>query len=270
MTKGAVEMSVNTDLAGKRALVTGATRGIGKQVARTLARRGAHVTCVARTEQALVETVAMIEADGGAAELRVADLSDRAAVIGLAQAAGPIDVLVNNAGTGDKYVPITEPDDGHWQQVFEVDFFAPMVLTRELGSGMAARGGGSIINISSVAGQWAQPLMGAYNCAKAALESLTRVTALELGGAGVRANTVAPGVILTELSVGFLQGPALQFFESQTPLGRLGTVTDVAEVVAFLASDSSAYLSGQTIALDGGTLAGNKPLAAALAALQPA
>jgi NAD(P)-dependent dehydrogenase (short-subunit alcohol dehydrogenase family) len=256
------------DLSGKTALVTGATRGIGKQVAATLARRGAHVICTARSEEALTETVSAIKASGGSGTACVADLSDEAAVRGLALRAGAVDVLVNNAGTGDKYVPITVADDAHWRQVFDVDFFAPMILTRELGRGMAERGGGSIVNISSIAGQWAQPLMGAYDCAKAALESLTRITALELGEAGVRANTVAPGVVLTELSIAFLQGPALQFFESQTPLGRLGTVDDVAEVVAFLASDAAAYISGQTIAVDGGTLAGNRPLAAALKALQ--
>jgi NAD(P)-dependent dehydrogenase (short-subunit alcohol dehydrogenase family) len=256
------------DLTGKRALVTGASRGIGKQIARTLARCGAHIACVARSEHALADLVAVIHEAGGSAEAICADLSNRHAVLDLATQAGAIDVLVNNAGTGDKFVPLTVADDEHWQLTFEVDFFAPMLLTRELGREMASRGGGSIVNVSSVAGQWAQPLMGAYNCAKAALESLTRTAALELGEAGVRANAVSPGVILTELSQDFLQGPALEFFESQTAMGRLGTVDDVAGVVAFLASDASAYLTGQTIVLDGGTRAGNKPLAAALAAMQ--
>jgi NAD(P)-dependent dehydrogenase (short-subunit alcohol dehydrogenase family) len=254
-------MTPAIDLTGKRALVTGASRGIGKQIARTLADCGAHVLCVARGEHGLADIVAAIHEAGGSAEAISADLSDRQAVLELAAQAGAIDVLVNNAGTGDKFVPLTVADDEHWQQTFEVDFFAPMLLTR---------GGGSIINVSSVAGQWAQPLMGAYNCAKAALESLTRTAALELGEAGVRANAVSPGVILTELSQDFLQGPALEFFESQTAIGRLGTVEDVAGVVAFLASDLSAYLTGQTIVLDGGTRAGNKPLAAALAAMQSA
>jgi NAD(P)-dependent dehydrogenase (short-subunit alcohol dehydrogenase family) len=261
-------MTASHDLNGKRALVTGATRGIGRKIASALAEGGAHVICTARGADALADTVAEITAAGGSAQSIAADLSDREAVIALAAQAGAVDVLVNNAGTGDKFVPLTMPDDEHWQHTFAVDFFAPMLLTRELGREMAARGGGSIINVSSMAGQWAQPLMGAYNCAKAALEALTRTTALELGEFGVRANTVAPGVILTELSQEFLQGPALQFFESQTPLGRLGTVDDVAQVVVFLACDASAYLTGATIVLDGGTLAGNRPLAAALAAMQ--
>ena len=262
-------MSSANDLTDKRALVTGATRGIGRAIATTLADAGAHVMCTARGADALADTVKAIRACGGTAQALTADLADRHAVLALAADAGPVDILVNNAGTGDKFVPLTTPDDEHWQHTFEVDFFAPMLLTRELGRGMAERGGGSIVNISSLAGRFAQPLMGAYNCAKAALESLTRTTALELGQFGVRANTVAPGVILTELSEEFLQGPALQFFESQTSLGRLGTVDEVARVVAFLASDASAYLTGHTIALDGGMLAGTRPLATALAGLQP-
>jgi len=166
----------------------------------------AYVACAARGEHALADVVAAIHEAGGSAEAICADLSNRRAVLDLAAQAGAIDVLVNNAGTGDKFVPLTVTDDEHWRQTFEVDFFAPMLLTRELGREMASRGGGSIVNVSSVAGQWAQPLMGAYNCAKAALESLTRTAAVELGEAGVRANAVSPGVILTELSQDFLQG----------------------------------------------------------------
>jgi len=254
-------------LQNRTALVTGASRGIGARIATTLAGRGAHVLCAGRDTEALAQVVDAIHHAGGNAKTLTADLSDRAAVAELAAKAGAVDVLVNNAGTGDKYVPITVADDDHWTNTFDVNFFAPMVLTREIGRGMAERGRGSIINISSIAGQWAMPLMGAYSCAKAALESLTRMTALELGASGVRCNTIAPGVIITELSASFLTGPVLQFFESQTPLGRLGSVDDVANVASFLASDASSYLNGQTITLDGGTLAGNTPLGAALAAL---
>jgi NAD(P)-dependent dehydrogenase (short-subunit alcohol dehydrogenase family) len=254
-------------LENKTALVTGASRGIGACIATTLAGRGAHVLCAGRDNEALGRVVDAIHHAGGTAQPLTADLSNRAAVVELAAAAGAVDVLVNNAGTGDKYVPLTVADDDHWTSTFDVDFFAPMVLTREIGRGMAERGRGSIINISSIAGQWAMPLMGAYSCAKAALESLTRMAALELGACGVRCNSIAPGVIITELSASFLTGPVLEFFESQTPLGRLGNVDEVANVASFLASDASSYLNGQTITLDGGTLAGNTPLGAALAAL---
>jgi NAD(P)-dependent dehydrogenase (short-subunit alcohol dehydrogenase family) len=256
------------DLLNRTALVTGASRGIGARIARTLAGRRAHVLCAGRDTEALDRVVDAIHQAGGAAKSLTADLSNRAAVVELAEEAGAVDILVNNAGTGDKYIPITVADDAHWTTTFDVNFFAPLILTREIGRGMAERGRGSIVNISSIAGQWAMPLMGAYTCAKAALESLTRMTALELGARGVRCNTIAPGVILTELSASFLTGPVLDFFQSQTPLGRLGTVDEVANVALFLASDASSYLNGQTITLDGGTLAGNNPLSAALAALE--
>jgi NAD(P)-dependent dehydrogenase (short-subunit alcohol dehydrogenase family) len=226
------------------------------------------VLCAGRDTEALDRVVDAIHQAGGTAKSLTADLSNRAAVVELAEEAGAVDILVNNAGTGDKYIPITVADDAHWTTTFDVNFFAPLILTREIGRGMAERGRGSIVNISSIAGQWAMPLMGAYTCAKAALESLTRMTALELGARGVRCNTIAPGVILTELSASFLTGPVLDFFQSQTPLGRLGTVDEVANVALFLASDASSYLNGQTITLDGGTLAGNNPLSAALAALE--
>jgi NAD(P)-dependent dehydrogenase (short-subunit alcohol dehydrogenase family) len=256
------------DLLNRTALVTGASRGIGARIARTLAGRHAHVLCAGRDTEALDRVVDAIHQAGGTAKSLTADLSNRAAVVELAEEAGAVDILVNNAGTGDKYIPITVADDAHWTTTFDVNFFAPLILTREIGRGMAERGRGSIVNISSIAGQWAMPLMGAYTCAKAALESLTRMTALELGARGVRCNTIAPGVILTELSASFLTGPVLDFFQSQTPLGRLGTVDEVANVALFLASDAASYLNGQTITLDGGTLAGNNPLSAALAALE--
>ncbi|HEY1968296.1 MAG TPA: SDR family oxidoreductase [Pseudonocardia sp.] len=256
------------DLHNRTALVTGASRGIGARIAETLAGRGAQVLCAGRDAEALDRVVAAIQHAGGQAKPLTADLSDRDEVVELASAAGAVDILVNNAGTGDKYIPLTAADDAHWDTTFAVNFFAPMLLTREVGRGMAERGRGSILNISSIAGQWAMPLMGAYTCAKAALESLTRMTALELGPRGVRCNTIAPGVVVTELSASFLTGPVLDFFQSQTPLGRLGSVDEVANVALFLASDASSYLNGQTITLDGGTLAGNTPLSAALAALR--
>lgn len=255
------------DLQDRTALVTGAGRGIGACIAKTLASRGAHVLCAGRDTEALDRVVDAIHHAGGNAKPLTADLSNRVAVVGLAAEAGAVDILVNNAGTGDKYVPLTVADDAHWTTTFDVNFFAPMILTREIGRGMAQRGRGSILNTSSIAGQWAMPLMGAYTCAKAALDSLTRMTALELGAHGVRCNTIAPGVILTELSESLLAGPVLEFFQSQTPLGRLGNVEEVANVALFLASDASSYINGQTITLDGGTLAGNNPLSAALGAL---
>ena len=255
-------------LSGRTALVTGASRGIGAATARALAAAGAEVIAVARGRDGLEATVQAILAAGGAARAMNCDLSDPPAVEELAAAVGPVDVLVNNAGGGDKYVHITEADDDYWHRIFQIDFFAPLVLTRELGRGMAQRGHGAIVNMSSIAGSVAMPMFGAYNCAKAALESLTRTTALDLGPAGVRCNAVAPGVILTEQAEQVLPEPARAFFAGQAPLGRLGTVEDVAAVVAFLASDAAAYINGETITIDGGTTTSNAMLATALAAMQ--
>jgi len=259
---------MNINLTGKTALVTGASRGIGAGIARSLATAGAHVVAIARGAEALEAVAGAIRHDGGTARAITCDLADPVAVQDLADTVGAIDVLVNNAGGGDKYVPITVADDDYWRHTFQIDFFTPLHLTRELGRGMAARGHGSIINISSIAGQVAMPTFGAYNCAKAALESLTRTTALDLGPAGVRCNAVAPGVILTEQSAQVLPDAARAFFASQAPAGRLGTVEDVATVVTFLASDAAAYINGQTIVIDGGTITSNAMLAAALSAMQ--
>lgn len=255
------------DFTGKTALVTGASKGIGAAVARTLAGCGAQVVCVARGQEGLDSVVAEIRAAGGKADAIACDLTDRAAVVALAAQAGDVDILVNNAGGGDQYLHITQADDDYWDRTFAIDFFAPLLLTRELGRGMAARGSGAIVNMSSIAGQVAMPLFGAYNCAKAALEALTRTTALDLGPAGVRCNAVAPGVILTEQSAQVLPEPARQFFAGQAPMNRLGAVDEVATVTAFLCSDAAAYLTGQVITVDGGTVSGNAMLAAALAAM---
>jgi NAD(P)-dependent dehydrogenase (short-subunit alcohol dehydrogenase family) len=261
---------MNIDLTGKIALVTGASKGIGASVAGILASSGAAVIAVARGQDALNDAVQAIRDAGGTASAISCDLADPAAVVDLARDVGRVDVLVNNAGGGDRYVHITQPDDAYWQHTFQVDFFAPLVLTREFGRGMAARHGGAIINMSSIAGSIAMPMFGAYNCAKAALDALTRTTALDLGPAGVRCNSVAPGVVLTEQAERVIPEPARQFFAGQASLGRLATVEDIAGVVAFLASDAAAYITGQTITVDGGTTTTNAMLGAALAQMQGA
>jgi NAD(P)-dependent dehydrogenase (short-subunit alcohol dehydrogenase family) len=259
---------MHIDLTGKTALVTGASKGIGAAVARTLAECGAEVIGVARGKEGLDAMVSDIGAAGGTASAIACDLTDRTAVVDLAAQVGDVDILVHNAGGGDQYLLITQADDQYWDRTFAVDFFAPLILTRELGRGMAARGVGAIVNMSSIAGSVAMPMFGAYNCAKAALEALTRTTALDLGPAGVRCNAVAPGVILTPQSVEVVPEAARQFFAGQAPMNRLGTVEEVAAVTAFLCSDAAAYLTGQVITVDGGTVSGNAMLAAALAAMQ--
>jgi NAD(P)-dependent dehydrogenase (short-subunit alcohol dehydrogenase family) len=256
-----------SELSGKRAVITGASRGIGREIALTLAAAGAEVILVSRNLEALEMVADEVHGAGGVATSLACDLSSRDAVIELATAVKAVDVLVNNAAPEEHYLPITEPDDAHWERTFAVNFTAPLLLTRELGRAMAGRGGGSIINVSTIVARDPAPLMGAYVCSKAALESLTRLTAVELGGHGVRANAIAPGIVATDLTAALLSdGPSWQALKAAIPLGRAGEVSDVAELALFLAGPRSSFLSGQIIALDGGASAGQHALLAAMTA----
>lgn len=258
-----------SELAGQRALVTGASRGIGREIALALAAAGAEVMLVSRNADALELVAEEIRAAGGKAVNEPCDLSSRDAVLALAERAGAVDVLVNNAAPEEHYLSITEADDEHWERTFAVNFTAPLLLTRELGRGMAAAGAGTIVNISTVVARDPAPLMGAYVCSKTALEALTRLTALELGGYGVRANAIAPGIVATELTGALLaDGPSWQALKMAIPLGRAGEASEVAQLALFLAGPRSSFLSGQVIALDGGASAGQHTLLAAMAAEQ--
>jgi 3-oxoacyl-[acyl-carrier protein] reductase len=260
-----------SELAGKRALVTGASRGIGREIALKLAGAGAEVILVSRTRATLDAVAGEIRSGGGTAIVEPCDIADRSQLLGVVARAGTIDVLVNNAAPDEKFVPIVQPDDEHWEKTFAVNFTAPLLLTRELGQIMAANGSGSIINISSIIAQDPAPMLGAYVCSKSALEALTRLTAMELGGSGVRANAIAPGIVQTDLTQALLSdGPTWQTLKMAIPLGRAGLVDEIAETALFLASDRSSFLSGQIIALDGGASAGQHALLAGMQAPQPA
>jgi NAD(P)-dependent dehydrogenase (short-subunit alcohol dehydrogenase family) len=260
-----------SELSGKRALVTGASRGIGREIALKLARAGAEVILVSRTRAALETVAGEIRSAGGSAIVEPCDIADRRQLLDVAARAGTVDILVNNAAPDEKFVPIVQPDDEHWEKTFAVNFTAPLLLTRELGRRMAANSCGSIINISSIIAQDPAPMLGAYVCSKSALEALTRLTAMELGGSGVRANAIAPGIVETELTQSLLSdGPTWQALKMAIPLGRAGLVEEVAEAALFLASDRSSFLTGQIIALDGGTSAGQHALLAGMQAQQSA
>src|ERR1700722_5309089 len=193
-----------SELAGKRALVTGASRGIGREIALTLARAGAEVILISRTSTALEAVAGEIRAAGGTAITEPCDIADRPQLLRVVARAGIVDILVNNAAPDEKFVPVLKPDDEHWDKTFAVNFTAPLLLTRELGRAMEANGGGSIINISSIIAQNPAPMLGACVCSKSALEALTRLTAMELGGSGVRANAIAPGIVETDLTQALL------------------------------------------------------------------
>ena len=228
------------------ALVTGASRGIGAEIARTLHRDGWRV--IVHYNRA-AEAASRLASELGAPCLR-ADLGDPDQVRAMCQAAGPVDLLVNNAGVA-AYGLFTDMDDAAWRRLFAVNVDGAAACCRAVIPHMVHEKRGCILNISSVWGLRGASCEAAYSASKAALIGLTRALAKELGPSGIRVNCVAPGVIQTDM-LGNLTAADLAALAEDTPLGRLGTPRDVAEAVAFLASDRAAFLTGQVIGVDGG------------------
>jgi NAD(P)-dependent dehydrogenase (short-subunit alcohol dehydrogenase family) len=236
-------------LQGQRALVTGATSGIGRAIAGQLARDGAEVVVHGRDADRGAQAVAAIEASGGRARFVAADLGDAVAVRRLADAAGDIDILVNNGGFS-VFGPTADLDVATFDAMFASNVRAPFLLVAALAPAMAARGSGSIISISSMAGQIGLAGGAAYGATKASLSAMTRAWAAEFSPSGVRVNAVAPGPVATG-------APAERTaaLGKTTLLGRAASADEIAEVVAFLASPRASYLTGAIIADDGGRTA---------------
>lgn len=223
------------DLTGQRALVTGAAGGLGKAIVRALRGAGAEV----------------LESDRDAGDLP-ADLADPAQVNALAQTAGPVDVLVCNAGIEGPVGPLAQA--GGMERLFQVNLMAAMGLCNALIPGMAARGGGSVVLMSSIAGLRGNRAIGAYALTKAALAQLARNLAVEWGPEQVRVNAVAPGLIRTPLSAGLMANPDFMTRRlAATPLRRAGEPDEVAGVVLMLAAAAGGFITGQVLVVDGGT-----------------
>jgi NAD(P)-dependent dehydrogenase (short-subunit alcohol dehydrogenase family) len=238
------------DLAGKTALVTGATSGIGKAAALKLAEHGATVLVHGRDAGRGVGVVEQIELTGGHARFVGADLSDPADVARLAVDVGTVDILVNNAGSS-WFGPSSELDVATYDRLFDGNVRSAYLLTAALAPAMARNGGGSVINVGSMVGTIGLSGGAAYSATKAALVAMTRSWAAEYGADGVRVNAVAPGPVFTEGAV----AERTTTLGNTTLLNRAAQPEEIAETIAFLASPRADYITGANIAVDGGRTA---------------
>lgn len=248
-------------LAGRRALITGGSRGIGLTIAERFIDAGAEVVIVSRKQDQLDVVAAQLRTRGGKAHAIAAHVGKldeiRALVARLDTEGLTIDVLVNNAGISPPHVEsMVDTTEALWDKVMDVNLKGPFFLTAEIGRRMAARGGGSVVNISTTSALMAQPEIAAYCISKAALNAMTRCFARELGPQGVRVNAISCGVIKTAMGDHTLNDPQRYADMMKiNPLKRVGYPEEVAATALYLASDASSYSTGIILQVDGGVLA---------------
>ena len=250
-------MTSRFSLAGKHALITGGTRGIGLAIAQGFLEAGSQVTVCGRKQEgvdAALQSLSAHEPKVLGVAAHVGKQEDLEQLLATAtDRFGTINVLVNNAGTNPFAGPIIESENWAWDKTMDVNLRAPYVLSREVARGMVTAGGGSIINMASVAGLTASPLQAIYSVSKAGLIMLTKVMASELGRQGVRVNCICPGLIKTQLSEALWSNPELEkSITDQKALGRIGTVDELAGAAIYLASDASSFTTGAVLQVDGG------------------
>lgn len=244
-------------LDNKVAIITGASKGIGEGIALALGQAGAKVVVSSRKQEAVEETAGRLREYG----VEVLPLAAHAGHAGdlsrlveqTIATFGGVDILVNNAATNPVFGPVEQTDPGAFDKIMEVNVKGPFELSKLALPSMQARGGGSIINISSIGGVSPEPFLGIYSVSKSALVMLTKVLAKEWGQYGIRANAICPGLIKTKFSQALWANEAvLQHVLQQLPLARVGTVEEVSGLALFLASEAAAYCTGAVFTADGG------------------
>ena len=244
-------------LDNKVALITGASRGIGKAIALRFAQAGARVVVSSRKLDGVQAVAGEIEAAGGqalAVQAHVGQPDDVAALVARAlEAYGRIDITVNNAATNPHFGPLLTADEGQWDKIMDTNAKGAFRMCKAIVPHMEAQGGGKIVNLVSLAGLRPPPGMGLYGISKAAVIALTQQLAMELGRANIQVNAIAPGVIKTRFSQLLWQTPDIAAsILSRTPLGRFGEPDDVAGLALFLASPASDFITGAVFVVDGG------------------
>ena len=247
------------DLNGKVALVTGASKGIGEAIARFYAAYGAKVVINSRKQEELDVVARSIKEAGGECTGIAANAGDMKVCHELIEKVistyGGLDILVNNAATNPTYGPLLKSEEWAFDKIMNVNVKAPFALANLAHPHMKKRGGGAVINISSIAGLTPDPGLGLYSISKAALNMLTKVQAKEWGKDGIRVNSICPGLIKTKFSEALWSNEEiLNRFVAKLPIARMGTVEEIAGLALYLASPASAYSTGAVFTADGGTV----------------
>jgi gluconate 5-dehydrogenase len=239
-------------LDGRRAMVVGASRGIGLAIAEALARAGAETVLASRNLQTLEEAAARLRAEGGRAEALELDVASRDSRLRAADLAGSVDILMNVAGMNLRK-PMTDYTAEEYARIVETNLTGLFELTQAAGRGMISRGRGKVVFIGSLTSVLGLPFAAVYGTTKAALAGLTRMLAAEWGRHNIQVNCIAPGFILTDLNRAMWQAPEMrEWLKGTQPIARLGSPEEIAPLAVFLSGSGSDYITGQVIAVDGG------------------